>query len=52
MTFDEQGKVIDEKHVQVAAGGVEDASKNEKVQVLKKKAGKMKMGFRVTRMED
>ena len=46
------GKVIEERHVQVAVGGVEDATKNEKVQKLKKKAHQQGFGFRVTRMED
>jgi len=50
--FDGKGKIIEERHVQVAAGGVEDATKNEKVQALKKKAGQQGFGFRVQRMDD
>ena len=50
--FDNKGKIIEERHVQVSAGGVEDATKNEKVQVLKKKAQQQGFGFRVKRMDD
>lgn len=46
------GKVIEERHIQVSVGGVEDASKNEKVQKLKKKAQQQGFGFRVQRMDD
>ena len=50
--FNKDGKIIEERHVQVAAGGVEDATKNEKVQKLKKKAQQQGFGFRVKRMEE
>lgn len=46
------GRVVEERHVQVAAGGVEDATKNKKVQKLKKKAQQQGFGFRVTREND
>lgn len=50
--FNKDGKIVEERHVQVSAGGVEDATKNEKVQVLKKKAAQQGFGFRVKQMED
>lgn len=50
--FDAKGKIVEERHVQVAAGGVEDATKNDKVQKLKKKASQQGFGFRVTREDD
>jgi len=51
-TFDKDGKLMDSKHIQVSAGGVEDATKNEKVQALKKKAQQQGFGFRVKREDD
>ena len=50
--FDGAGKIIEEKHMQVSAGGVEDATKNEKVQALKKKAQQRGLGFRVKRIDE
>ena len=50
--FTDKGKIVEERHVQVSAGGVEDATKNEKVQALKKKAYQQGFGFRVQRMDD
>jgi len=50
--FGKDGIIVEERHVQVAAGGVEDATKNEKVQALKKKAAQQGFGFRVQRMDD
>jgi len=50
--FNEKGKIIEERHVQVSVGGVEDATKNEKVQALKKKAYQQGFGFRVKREDD
>ena len=50
--FDDKGRTIEERHVQVAAGGVEDATKNEQVQKLKKKAAQQGFGFHVKRMEE
>lgn len=50
--FNDKGKIIEERHVQVSVGGVEDATKNEKVQALKKKAMNMGFGFRVKRCDE
>lgn len=50
--FDKDGKMIESRHIQVSAGGVEDATKNEKVMALKKKARNMGFGFRVKREDD
>lgn len=50
--FTKDGKIIETRHVQVSAGGVEDASKNEAVQKLKKKSMNMGFGFRVKREDD
>lgn len=50
--FDEKGRIIEQRHVQVPVGGVEDATKNDKVQRLKKKATQQGFGFRVKREED
>jgi len=50
--FNKDGKIIEERHIQVSAGGVEDATKNEKVQALKKKATQQGFGFRVKREDD
>jgi hypothetical protein len=50
--FNEKGIIIEERHIEVSVGGVEDATKNEKVQVLKKKAYQQGFGFRVKRMDD
>jgi hypothetical protein len=50
--FDKDGKIIEERHVQISVGGVEDATKNEQVQKLKKKAMNMGFAFRVKREED
>ena len=49
--FDGNG-IVEERHIQVSAGGVEDATKNIKVQALKLKAKQQGFGFRVTRIED
>jgi hypothetical protein len=51
-TFDKDGKLLDSKHIQVSAGGVEDASKDSRVQELRKKAMKMGCGFRVKREDN
>ena len=51
MIFDKDGKVIEEKYVEVSVGTVGDASKNTKVQALKRKAQLQGFGFRVTRKE-
>jgi len=50
--FNEKGKIVEERHVEVSVGGVEDATKNDKVQKLKKKARDQGFGFRVKRMDD
>lgn len=50
--FDEKGKIIEERHIEVTAGSVDDATKNEKVQALKKKARNQGFGFRVQRMDN
>ena len=50
--FDKNGKIIEKRHISVGVGGVEDATKNEKVQILKKKAQQQGFGFRVRREED
>jgi hypothetical protein len=49
--FDQNGKIIEERHVQISAGGVTDATKNEQVQKLKKKASQQGFGFRVQKLE-
>lgn len=49
--FDKDGKLVEERHIEVSVGAVLDASKNEKVQALKKKAQLQGYGFRVTRCE-
>jgi len=50
--FNEKGKIIEERHVEVSVGGVTDATKNEKVQKLKKKAYQQGFGFRVKREDN
>lgn len=50
--FNDKGKIIEERYVQVSVGGVEDATKNEKVQALKKKAYQQGFGFRVKRCDE
>jgi len=47
--FNKDGKIIEERHVEISVGGVEDATKNEKVIALKKKAQQQGFGFRVKR---
>lgn len=49
--FDGKGNIIDLKHIQVSVLDVQDATKNEKVQKLKKKAQQQGFGFRVHRVE-
>lgn len=49
--FNDKGKIIEERHVEISVGGVTDATKNEKVIALKKKATQMGFGFRC-RMEE
>jgi hypothetical protein len=50
--FNEKGKIIEERHVEISVGGVTDATKNEKVQKLKKKAYQQGFGFRVKREDN
>ncbi len=50
--FDGKGNIIDLKHIQVSVLDVQDATKNEKAQKLKKKAQQQGFGFRVKRMEE
>ena len=49
--FDKDGKVVEERHIEVSVGEPADAAKHEKVKELKKKAQKQGYGFRVTRCE-
>jgi hypothetical protein len=49
--FDKDGKIIEERHVEVSVGAPVDASNNEKVKALKRKAQLQGFGFRVTRCE-
>jgi hypothetical protein len=51
MLFNKDGKTIEERHVEVSVGDVSDATKNEKVLKLKKKAAQQGFGFRVQRMD-
>lgn len=46
------GKIIEKKHIEISVGGVTDATKNDKVQKLKKKAQQQGFGFRVKREDD
>lgn len=50
--FDDKGKIIEERHIEVSVGDVSDAAKNEKVMALKKKATQQGFGFRVKREDD
>jgi hypothetical protein len=50
--FGKDGKLVESKHIQVSAGGVEDATKDSRVQELKQKASRMGCGFRVKREDD
>lgn len=50
--FTDKGKIVEERHIEVSVGGVEDATKNEKVLKLKKKAKDQGFGFRVQRMDN
>ena len=50
--FAKDGKVVDEKYIQVSVGGVTDASKDERVVAMKKKAHREGFGFRVQLMPD
>ena len=47
--FNDNGKIIEERHIEVNVGDVNDATKNEKVAKLKKKAQQQGLGFRVRR---
>ena len=47
--FNDKGKIIEERHIEVNVGDVNDATKNEKVAKLKKKAQQQGLGFRVRR---
>lgn len=49
--FNEKGKIIEERHIEVKVGTVDDATKNEQVAKLKKKARDQGFGFRVQRLE-
>ena len=49
--FTGDGKVVEERHIEVKVGDVSDAAKNEKVAALKKKARDQGFGFRVQRMD-
>jgi len=49
--FNREGKIIEKRYITVSVGDVSDATKNEKVLALKKKAQNMGFGFRVQRME-
>lgn len=50
--FTDKGKVVDLKYYNISVGGVTDASKDERVQKMKKKAHKEGFGFRVKMEED
>jgi hypothetical protein len=50
--FNDKGKIIEERHVEVSVGTVDDATTNVKVQALKKKARDQGFGFRVQRMDN
>ena len=49
--LDRDGKIVEERHIEVSVGTVDDATKNEKVKALKKKAQLYGHGFRVTRKD-
>ena len=50
--FNGDGKIIEERHIEVSVGDVSDAAKNEKVAKLKKKAYQQGFGFRVKREDN
>jgi len=50
--FNEKGKIVESRHIEVSVGGVEDATKNEKVLKLKKKARDQGFGFRVKKEDN
>lgn len=50
--FNDKGKIIEERHIEVNVGDVNDATKNEKVAKLKKKAQQQGFGFRVKREDN
>jgi hypothetical protein len=49
--LDKDGKIVEERYIEVSVGVVDDATKNEKVKALKKKAQIQGYGFRVTRKD-
>jgi hypothetical protein len=50
--FDKNGKIIEERYVEVPVGDVSDATKNVNVMILKKKAQNQGFGFRIKRKDE
>jgi hypothetical protein len=50
--FNKDGKTVDLKYFNISVGGVTDASKDERVEKMKKKANREGFGFRVKMEED
>lgn len=50
--FNKDGKIVDLKYYNISVGGVTDATKDERVQAMKKKANREGFGFRVKMEED
>jgi hypothetical protein len=50
--FNQDGKTVDLKYFNISVGGVTDASKDERVEKMKKKAHREGFGFRVKMEED
>jgi uncharacterized GH25 family protein len=49
--FNKEGKIIEERHIEVKVEDVSDAAKNEKVTTMRKKAQQQGFGFRVSKCE-
>jgi len=50
--FAKDGKIVEERHIKVKVGTVDDATKNEQVAKFKKKARDQGFGFRVKREDN
>lgn len=50
--FNDKGKIIEERHIEVKVGDVSNAAKNEKVAAMKKKALQQGLAFRVKREDN
>lgn len=51
-TFDNGGKILDKRHVEISCGDVDAAQKSEVVLKAKAEAKKRGLGFRIKREDD